>query len=234
MHKRKKPPRWMRKIVFGLLRHLPGPVGFRYGRRFRKLYRNEVEAEFRAALLAEAGTTFIDLGANVGEYTALMAKHAGHVYAIEPDPWTVQKLRANTAHLSNVTIIEAAVGTGANRIKLYRRAGFTTQPERHNKATSIIADKKNMSDAEATEVDQIDFLAFLGNIKGRVGVVKMDIEGAEVPILEALFASDLTSRIGYLFCETHETSVPRFAKRTGALRKQAKRLSDMHANLDWH
>ncbi len=48
----------------------------------------------------------LDIGAGSGVITAALAKRTRKVWAIEPDPETVNKLRQNTKNLENVTIIE--------------------------------------------------------------------------------------------------------------------------------
>lgn len=60
------------------------------------------------------GDWAIDVGANVGHYTIAMARVVGpqgHVLAFEPIPETFSLLAANieSAHLTNVTLINAAV-----------------------------------------------------------------------------------------------------------------------------
>jgi hypothetical protein len=65
-------------------------------------------------VLAEAGTTAIDVGANVGLLTIALADavgQTGSVWAFEPVPATAERLRRNLAlnDLTNVEIFELAV-----------------------------------------------------------------------------------------------------------------------------
>ena len=56
-----------------------------------------------------------------------------------------------------------------------------------------------------------------------IGILKVDIEGAEVPLLEALFdRSDLMGRISHIFAETHEWLIPDHKPRVKALRARAR------------
>ena len=59
--------------------------------------------------------TCVDLGANVGEYTAKMAFMAKQVIAFEPEPWAYAALQANVADLDNVRIENVAAGVNEGK-----------------------------------------------------------------------------------------------------------------------
>jgi hypothetical protein len=62
----------------------------------------------------------------------------------------------------------------------------------------------------------------------------MDIEGAEVPILESLLNSSIAERIHCIFVETHEFKVPGLLERTDALRKKISKMKQPMIYLNWH
>ena len=79
----------------------------------------------------------------------------------------------------------------------------------------------------------MDFLRYLGDLE--IGVLKMDIEGAEVQILEALFdRPDRLHRIRYIFAETHERMIPGHQPRVDALQRRARKIGQPSVNLYWH
>ena len=88
----------------------------------------------------------------------------------------------------------------------------------------------------AIEVRQIDFVAFLADLDEDIGVLKVDIEGAEVDLLEALLdRPDILRRIDHIFVETHENAIPEHRPRVKALRERKLRLSQPPSiDLDWH
>ena len=88
------------------LRRLPGRIGEKYEWKYQ---RRRAMPEFHAALDDCAGMLAIDLGANVGEFTRLMAKKAERVFAFEPDPWSLEQLREATRDMTNVEIVPAAL-----------------------------------------------------------------------------------------------------------------------------
>lgn len=223
----------LRRAKYGLMQHLPGELGLKYRRKLRKLYAPAAERAFREALMSAKGKTCIDLGANLGQHTRTMAAHASKVYAFEPDPWTAQKLREALSDLPHVEVVEAAAGTEDGTFPLYRTAQFDDDPVEQSQSSSLMAQKKNVDTSTAIEVSVIDFPAFLEQLDTDIAVIKMDIEGAEVPLLETLFDHPVKSRIGHLFVETHESRIPDLLPRTEALRTRAAGMTQPSVNMDW-
>ncbi|MHA6346492.1 FkbM family methyltransferase [Roseivivax sp. CAU 1761] len=226
-------PSALRRTKYALFARLPGAFGLRYQRKLRKLGAPAAEAAFRAALERAAGAVCIDLGANLGQHTRTMAARAGRVYAFEPDPWTAERLRAGTGDLANVEVIEAAAGTAEGRLTLYRAADFDSDPDTLSQSSSLVAEKRNIDTTSGIEVRVVDFPAFLERIEGEIAVIKMDIEGAEVDLLESLLDHPVARRIGHIFVETHESRIPELAPRTEALRRRCAGLDAPVVNMDW-
>ncbi|MFP7673522.1 FkbM family methyltransferase [Marivita sp. S0852] len=223
----------LRRAKYGLMQHLPGALGLKYRRKLRKLYAPAAEAAFRDALAQTAGTVCIDLGANIGQHTRTMAATAKRVYAFEPDPWTARQLREALADLDNVDVIEAAAGTETGTFPLYRTASFDSDPVEQSQSSSLMSEKRNVDTTAAIDVTVLDFPVFLEQLDTKIGVIKMDIEGAEVALLETLFDHPVASRIGYIFVETHESRIPELLPRTDALRGRAAGMTHPVVNMDW-
>ncbi|SEK74359.1 methyltransferase, FkbM family [Roseivivax marinus] len=222
-----------RRLRYRCLAHLPGPRGLHYRTKYRKTLTPLAEAAFEAALARVEGRACIDLGANLGTVSRRMALTAGRVYAFEPDPWTATELRTRVADLPNVEVIEAVAGSEAGTVTLYRRTGFDTDREKLSQGASTLADKRNVDPDCAIEVPQVDFPAFLEALDAPVAILKMDIEGAEVALLEALFDRPAFARIDHVFVETHEDRLPALAARTEALRRRAARTDRPHIDMNW-
>ncbi len=215
-----------------LLRHLPGRFGDHYETVIRRMH---AHAAFAAALRDIEGKIAIDLGANLGQFTRELAHACERVVAFEPDPWTYSALCRNVADLGNVRLENAAAGTADQRVFLYRHKRFETDPHTHSIASSVVAGKKGMASAASVNVRQIDFLRYLEELDADIGIVKMDIEGAEVELLEAMFdRPDLLGRIDYVFAETHERQIPGQWRRVRALRTRAESIARPRINLYWH
>ena len=230
---RKTDHKQMYKLFrYKLLRRLPGRWGRQYQRKWMRL---QTRSEFEEAVHRSEGMTCIDLGANIGEFTRKMAFGAKQVIAFEPDPWAHAELLANVADLNNVKIENAAAGTCEKMVLLYRHAKFEDDPVRYSESSSVIASKSNVTEDGAVEVRQIDFIGYLEELDEDIGVLKIDIEGAEVDLLESLFdRSDILGRIDHIFVETHETRLLSHKTRVNALRERVQTIKRPRVNLYWH
>ncbi len=221
-----------KRFKYKTLRRVPGSIGRKYKAKYElhgMLWR------FSDAINFTSGMISIDLGANIGEYTQILAKCAKKVYAFEPDPWALEQLRANTAHLDNVEIIEAAAGTCEASVKLYRHPEFADDPIMKSQSSSVISEKYNISLDDYFEVRQVDVIEFMRNLDQEIGVLKVDIEGAEVDLFEKLFDEpDVLSKVRYIFAETHEKRIAGHEPRVAALKSRADKIKLPIIDLNWH
>jgi FkbM family methyltransferase len=117
----------------------------------------------------------VDLGSNIG--ASLIALHARYPAArlvgVEPDPATFVRLLANTAILANVTLRNVAMASEDGTVSLYpsrdswESSLFPTQHGRHSITVPALTLRSLLDDVEVT----------------RVGLLKIDIEGAEFDVL---------------------------------------------------
>ncbi len=217
---------------YRLLRHLPGRRGRHYTRKLKALIALD---EFDHALQHSANKTCIDLGANVGEYTENMARTVKSVIAFEPDPWAYAELKMNIANFTNVRLENAAASTLDGTVPLWRHADFQENPAKWSTASSLISHKFSVANNDQMiEVRSIDFVSYLIDLDEDIGVIKMDIEGAEVDILEALLDTPkILSRIDYIFAETHERHMHDLTDRVNALATRTLHMTQPYFNLDW-
>ncbi len=132
------------------------------------------------------GMTVIDVGANFGYYTLLLGAlvgSTGRVYAIEPNPAVVEKLRRSVALnglAMRTTILEAAAGAAEGEANLY-------VPYGEPKNSTIVANGAGIVPASGTihKVPQLK-LDQLAATTARVDLVKIDAEGAERDILAGM------------------------------------------------
>ena len=221
-----------KRAKYRLLRHLPGRRGRHYSRKFKAHIALE---EFDNALQHSATKTCIDLGANVGEYTEKMARTVKSVIAFEPDPWAYAELKMNIANFTNVRLENAAVSTQNGTVSLWRHEEFDDDPAKYSTNSSLMSRKFNVANSDQMiEVRSIDFVNYLIDLDEDIGVIKMDIEGAEVDLLEALLDTpEVLWRIDYIFAETHERKIPDLTARVEHLVERTFHMTQPYFNLNW-
>jgi FkbM family methyltransferase len=143
-------------------------------------------SHFVSRCLSE-GDLFVDVGANLGYYSLLASKivgETGTVVAIEASPRIFARLqrnlKANRSH--NVRAVNAAVTAEAGCVTIY------SGPAQNSGATSILKKWRN-GEAEAI-VTALPLNQILTEREcKRVALIKIDVEGAEEPILSQFLSS---------------------------------------------
>ena len=130
------------------------------------------------------GDVFVDIGANIGYDTLLASSRvgsSGSVVSIEASPRTFALLHRNlavNASSSNVRPVNAAVSDRPGMLDLYE-----VNPGNIGAATTLASRGGTlMTSVEALPLEQI----LTPDELSRVRLIKMDVEGAEPPILRHL------------------------------------------------
>ena len=64
-------------------------------------------------------------------------------------------------------------------------------------------------------------------------LIKIDIEGAEINLIERIIDSGSYKNIGQIFVETHEHKIPELVEPTNTLRARIKKEEITNINLNW-
>lgn len=182
------------------------------------------------------GDVVVDCGANQGDVTGPLAETGAVVHAFEPDPYNLAKLKERFDGVANVHLHEVAVGVAAGTVRLMRAANWDANPDLASVKSTIVVGGHNIS-GDGIDVPLIDFPAFLRGLiakHGRVAFIKIDIEGAELDLLEAMHVQGLFDAIQLTVAETHERKFKDLRPRFAALRAAiAASYPATRVNLDW-
>jgi len=139
-----------------------------------------------ARVLAQLGATLgvvLDVGANVGEWTAAaLAAGAKHVHAFEISPATSDGLKKRYANESRVTVNDVGLSSAPGTVTIHHypdHPALTTMTEYPHDATSVAVEVPvRTGDSYLADhgIERVDFL-------------KIDVEGAEGSVLEGFKGS---------------------------------------------
>jgi FkbM family methyltransferase len=164
-----------------------------------------LESEVQEAMIRHLGQggVFYDIGANLGFFALLGAHLAGleegHVYAFEAAPQNAAAIARNVElnALPNVTVIAKAVSShsGRGRLQVVDDQSWSKLEEYgpHPFTEEVIE----------VELVAIDDLLAAGEVRPPT-VVKIDVEGAELAVLEGMRRTIAEHRPA-IICELHDT-----------------------------
>jgi len=129
------------------------------------------------------GDTFLDIGGNIGWFTVIGSRLVGadgKVLTFEPDPFNLRLLRQNLAlnDCSNVVVCPFALGAKEDTVTLYR--SIDNQGDHH---LAAVAEQTERISVTQRALDDV-----MTNHPGRISVIKIDCQGAEVTILRGMRA----------------------------------------------
>jgi FkbM family methyltransferase len=168
------------------------------------VFRDEVASLLNLALLLQPGDTFVDVGANVGLYSSVLSRlrnvspHTNYV-AIEPNPGTVERLRDPVG--GAVQALNIAVSDHAGELGFM--PGVTSGVFRVS-ADSSSKMKVHCERLDALPLPQTDL------------VVKIDVEGHEVPVLRGATRLFDEQRIKVIYIDGYsDDAIPDFLRERG-------------------
>lgn len=151
------------------------------------------------------GNVVLDIGANVGYYTILSSSKVGNkgrVFAFEPNPETFKLLSENVKlnQCSNVTLEKKAISNVVGRVYL--------DCQRFNKGDSSISHYKSDKTLTTESITLDCFVKTYPQVF--VDVIKMDIEGSEIMVLNAARTAFNRWKSCKLFIEYNPSSLSRY------------------------
>jgi FkbM family methyltransferase len=173
--------------------------------------RREAEQKFLIERVLQPGMTALDIGANIGYFTVMMARivgSTGRVYAVEPHPGNFELLRTNVARngfeeLTELQEIAIARTSGRQPLLLSHHSNWHSLFRPAMNACLPWHEKYRRRIVGSVEVETSTLCDYLKG-KRPIDFLHMDIEGYEVAILSSLAqqATEGNGRLSVLF-ETH-------------------------------
>ena len=199
----------------------------------RKSRKKNAFAEFNIALSnLNKGSYVIDCGANIGEFTKLFLEKGFIVDAFEPDPIAINELKKKCKNNKNLNLFQSAVGLKDNTQKLFRYRKFDKNDPYSTQGSSLL-DYRSGTNKPFVEIEVIDFINHINKQKKEISLLKMDIEGSEIEILNKIIDLNIHDKIKYIFVETHERFSHKLGLETAKLKLRVKNLNINNINLDW-
>lgn len=138
------------------------------------------------------GGIVIDLGANVGAFSHWARRRgASKVIAVEPWPENIEPLKRNAGVMGGIEIIQKAVWKNNEMLVL---SSASQHIEGNTSTVGLLGDGNKVSTALTVTLDEL-----IGD--QQIKLIKIDIEGAEGPVLAACTKFD---QVEFLAIEVHD------------------------------
>ena len=169
----------------------------------RVIGRYEVEKHKALETFLKPGNTFIDVGANKGDFSLLAAKLVGangRVLAFEPEPtnfkWITKSIEKNG--YKNITLYDTALGDRNGQVELFlcEKSGWHTIVKGQKfRDYGVINVRAKTLDSVLEDVDFSD----------PINVMKIDVEGAELQVLKGASNILIQSKNLIILIDIHPT-----------------------------
>lgn len=146
----------------------------------------------------------IDIGANVGMVSEILARRGARVISFEPNTLAFAKLKLVADKFRSIETYNVAVGTKNQKVKLYLHSDYNSSKNDLTQASSLLKEKPNVSHEIFEKIQEIDFAEFLKSLNTRIELIKIDIKGYEIELLNHLLDTCSLDNVGKVYVETHE------------------------------
>ena len=207
-----------------------------------ELLTGQHEPETRRALerLTQPGMVALDVGAHIGYHTRLLADlvgEQGRVIALEPHPNSWARLRQNTGDRLNVTALQLAASEAEGSAALHDYLLMSASGSLHYDEALARQQRARMGAGDVAPRGAPDFEPQRYQVRtvaiddcldqigiGRIDIVKMDIEGAELAALRGMRRTIADSPGLALVMEYNPAALQAFGHEPAAALAEARAL----------
>lgn len=168
-------------------------------------------------IVPQSGKCLIDVGASIGDWAFLVAKKGPKVYAFEPMPKAYNILKERAKDFPNVHPFPYAIGDKDT----VGRLGFAAFGVSGVMDTEINLPGGGTIDIPVRKLDSLRF--------PEVGVIKIDTEGYETPVLQGA-KETITKYKPVLIIEVHKQT----GKALATFTEERQRIENILSNLNYN
>ena len=148
-----------------------------------------------------------------------------------------KKLNFNNLTSENECKKEKLTGNLKDHLKFYHHELSKQNEIYWSTGNSLLQEKSNVNKDDYEIVECIDFVEFINSLvskENQIDLIKIDIEGAEVELINYIIDSGSIDNIKQIICEVHDKKYKFLSEKTNLLRQKIidNNLSDK-INLDW-
>lgn len=168
----------------------------------------------------DSDSIVLDVGAYFGEWAEEIARRYGAgVLSFEPDPVNFERLAERARSCAQIRPFEYGLGARSETVRMSLEfLGSTVYSSPQKKKKQRFADVRIVDIEQAWRELGLD----------RVDLMKINIEGAEFPLLERMLSAGLTDRVDTFLIQFHEWHPGAYSRR----RKIQRALAQTH-RCDW-
>ena len=180
------------------------------------------------------GDIIIDCGANIGDVIKPISNIGCKIIAFEPNPYAFKVLYQKFKNCKNIKCISKAISTSNGKAKLYLHENSEKDNLFWSTGSSLLNNKVNVNKKNYVFVEKIDFSKYLLSIEKDIKVVKIDIEGEEISVLNQIIDYGLHNKIHNILVETHQKKIPSQNVELDKLKKRINKMNISNISLEWH
>lgn len=202
----------------------------------RKLINGVLTEEFCHHLRRlKVGDIVFDLGANVGHISEILARTGATCYSFEPNKKAYNRLSKAARRRKNIIALNSAAGTRNGEEKLYHHENSNDLDRDYSQASSLLVNKPNVSSDLFEVVSILNLAEFIVNNKLNVELMKVDIEGFEIDLINHLIDTGAIEHINKLYVETHEKKFTDLEEATLKLKERILLVGlNDRFSFEWH
>jgi FkbM family methyltransferase len=177
----------------------------------------------------------IDIGANIGIITEILAKRGLTVHSFEPNLLAFNKLKSLSKRYNNINCYNLAASSTNQRLKLFLHKDTDIKKRDLSQASSLLNNKPNVSQHLFDDIQAIDFAEFILSLNTKIELIKIDIEGYEIELINFLLDKKVLGNVKKIYVETHEKKFKDLIKPTNLLKERIKAEGYKNKfSFDWH